>query len=155
MPEVTLVRTIDAPVEKVWAAWDDYANIDRFNPNLARSFLLGDGATGIGATRQCDLNDGKNYIQERIVDYVPNAHMGVDIYNGTMPLKRARADIRMKALAPHRTELTFTMTFEPKMGLIGRLMLPMMKGQFRKLLGKLVDANKAFIETGQEVPRSV
>lgn len=155
MAKVVITRTIDAPVADVWAAWDDYGNIDRFNPNLSRSFLLDEGKeTGLGAVRQCDLSDGKNYIQERVIDYVPNKRMAVDIYHGTLPLKQAKAIIEMKSLAPEKTELRFTMEFTPGMGLLGRLMVPMMKPQFRKLLTKLVEANKAFVERGEEVLRA-
>ncbi|MEX0284498.1 MAG: SRPBCC family protein [Paracoccaceae bacterium] len=155
MPNVTLKTEINAPVADVWRAWDDYANIDKFNPNLKRSFLLDETqATGLGATRQCDLEDGKNYIQERIVDYVPERRMVVDIYNGTMPLKSARAEISMRDLGQNRTELQFAMHFVPKFGLLGRMMVPMMKGQFRKLLGKMIDANRAYIEDGVVIARA-
>jgi uncharacterized protein YndB with AHSA1/START domain len=154
MPHVTVTRTIDAPVSEVWATWDDFANIDKFNPNLNRSFLIGDnGPTGLGATRQCDLEDGKNYIQERIIEYVPDKKIVVDIYNGTLPLKSAKAEIQMTAVGPNRTELNFTMHFVPKMGLLGRLMVPLMKPQFKKLLGKLVDGNRAYIESGVVIAR--
>ena len=155
MAQVILTREINAPVAEVWASWDDYANIDRYNPNLKQSFLInGSDATGMGATRQCDLEDGKNYIQERITRYVPEKRMTLDIYNGTLPLKKAEADIRLRPLGPTRTELQFIMRFTPKMGLLGLLMVPMMKPQFRKLLGKLVDANKAYVERGEEVSRA-
>jgi uncharacterized protein YndB with AHSA1/START domain len=154
MPHVTVTRTIDAPVSEVWASWDDYANIDKFNPNLNRSFLIGDnGTTGLGATRQCDLEDGKNFIQERIVEYVPEQKVTVDIYNGTLPLKSAKAEVQMKSVGPNRTELNFTIHFVPKMGLLGLLMVPMMKPQFKKLLGKLVDGNRAYIESGVVIAR--
>lgn len=155
MASVTVTRVINAPLEKVWASWDDYANIDKFNPNLNRSFLIdNNGETGLGATRQCDLNDGKNFIQERIIGYTPLKKIKIDIYNGTMPLKRAEADIDLKPLGPNKTELSFTMDFTPKMGLLGRLMVPMMKPQFRKLLGKLVDGNKAYLENGVVIARA-
>ncbi len=155
MASVTVTRVINAPLEKVWASWDDYANIDKFNPNLNRSFLIdNNGETGLGATRQCDLNDGKNFIQERIIGYTPLKKIKIDIYNGTMPLKRAEADIDLKPLGPNKTELNFTMDFTPKMGLLGRLMVPMMKPQFRKLLGKLVDGNKAYLENGVVIARA-
>ncbi len=155
MPHVTLTRTINAPVAEVWKTWDDFANIDKFNPNLKRSFLVEEnGQTGLGATRQCDLEDGKNYIQERIVEYTPERKMAVDIYNGTMPLKSARAEIEMRATGPNRTELQFTMHFVPKFGLLGRLMVPMMKPRFRKLLGRLVDGNRAYVEDGVVIARA-
>lgn len=155
MPEVSVITIINAHVEEVWNAWDDYAHIEKFNPNLSRSFLLdGSQATGLGAERQCTLTDGKNYIQERIVEYRPNQRMKVEIFNGTFPLKDNYATIDMRQTGPNRTELHFKMEFEPKYGLLGRLMVPMMKPQFRKLLRKLIDANKAYIERGEVVARA-
>ena len=155
MAKIEITETVNAPVTDVWAAWDDYGNIDKFNPNLNRSFLIDDsGETGLGAQRQCDMSDGKNFIQERIVEYVPQKKMVVDVYHGTLPLKSAKATISMKPLAIDRTELSFTMEFTPGMGLLGRLMIPMMKPQFRRALTKLVAACKAYVETGEEVKRA-
>ena len=152
MATITLNRIIDAPVDHVWAAWDDYAHIDKFNPNLKRSFLLDEvRATGLGAVRQCDFADGKNHIKERITDYVPNRRMVLDIYDGTVPLKRAEAVIEMEPAGAGRTKLTFTFAFTPKLGFLGRLMIPLIKGQFRPALGRLLDGNKAFIERGETV----
>ncbi len=150
MAEVKLARDIDAPVAQVWASWDRFGAIDMFNPNLRKSFLInGSQETGLGAERQCDLADGKNFIQERIVEYIPERRMTVDIYNGTMPLKQAVAKIELTPLSPTRTRVEFTMSFTPKMGLLGRIMVPMMKPQFARLLGKLMDGNKAFVERGE------
>ena len=147
MPIVTVKTVINAPASKVWEAWDDFGNIDRFNPNVKRSFLIGGSAdTGLGATRQCDLADGRNHIKERIVEYIPHRSMVVDIYAGTIPLKSATAAIQLRALGGIQTELTFTMDFVPKMGLIGRLLAPLMKPQFRKQISGLVNANRAFVE---------
>ena len=155
MAKVIVTRIINAPVADVWAAWDDFGNIDRFNPNLKQSGLInGSARSGLGAERQCDLKDGKNYIQERVVDYQPERRMTVDIFNGSLPLKRAKATIEMTPQAVRRTELTFTMEFTPGMGLLGQLMVPMMKPQFRRMLSGLVDANKAYVERGEEVRRA-
>ncbi len=155
MAKVHLKRMIDAPVAKVWDSWNDYGNVDKFNPNLSRSFLIGDnGETGLGATRQCDLNDGKNYIQEKIIAYVPERKIAVDIYNGTMPLKRAVATIELIPLAANRTEVNFTMEFTPKFGILGKVMIPLMKPQFKKLLNKLIDGNKAYLEDGVVIARA-
>lgn len=155
MPHVFLERVIEAPVTQVWATWDDYAHIEKFNPNLSRSFLLdGSKQSGLGAERQCTLTDGKNFIQERIVEYQPNQKMKIEIFNGTFPLNDNFATIEMRQMSPNRTELTFLMEFVPKYGLLGRMMLPIMKPQFRKLLGKMMDANKAYIERGEVVTRA-
>lgn len=152
MPNVTLIRLIDAPVSEVWTTWDDYAHIDKFNPNLSRSFLLGESqTTGLGAERQCTMSDGKNYIQERIVEYKENELLKIEIFNGTFPLKDNFATIEMREVGPRKTELSFSMDFVPKFGALGRMMVPLMKPQFKKMLGKMLDANKAYIERGEVV----
>ena len=158
MADVTVNRTVNAPVADVWAAWDDFGAIERFNPNLKASYLIGDSAdqgppTGVGATRQCDLKDGRNHIRERIVDYAPERRMVVDIYDGTMPLESATATITFEPTAAERTRVTMRMDFRPKFGPLGTLMVPMMKPQFRRMLQGLLDANAAFVERGEEVQR--
>lgn len=148
MPKISVSSIIEAPISRVWDAWDDYGRIDQFNPNIIRSFLINNSAsTGLGATRQCDLADGKNYIRERIIDYVPERRMVVDIYDGTIPLKSAIASIEMRPLGSMQTELSFTMEFTPKMGLIGRLLTPVMKPQFRKQISGLLTENRKFVES--------
>lgn len=155
MPKVSTKTTILAPLEQVWSAWDDFGAIAKFNPNLNKSFLINQSQeTGIGAERQCDLSDGKNFIRERVIEYVPNKKMKVDIYAGTMPLKRATALIQIRALGPHQTEVNFEMEFVPKMGLLGRLMVPLMKPQFTKMLNSLLAGNKAFVENGTIIARA-
>lgn len=149
MPEVTVSRTINAPLPDVWAAWDDFGNIAKFNPNLNSSHsLTGSHATGQGATRQCNLADGKTYLHERIVEYVPQTRMVIDIYDGNMPVKHAVATLNLRASGRERTEVSLTMGFTPKFGLLGRMMVPMMKPQFRKMLNALLDGNANFVERG-------
>lgn len=148
MHSVTETTIINASVSDVWKSWDDFANIDRFNPNLSRSFSIDEkGVTGLGARRQCDFTDGRNFVREEIVEYFPEQKMRVDIYNGSLPLKKAQGVIEMRSLGPQQTEISFSIEFLPKMGLLGRLMVPLMKPQFRKALVKVVDGNRAFVES--------
>lgn len=149
MPTIELTKDINASIEDVWKSWDDYGNIATFHPGLQSSHLInGTSDTGLGAERQCNMKDGKNYIQERIVDYVPNKRMSVDIYSGTMPLKSALATIEVKALGANRTQVRMKMKFQMKFGFFGRLMAVMMKPQFRKLLESALASNKTFVESG-------
>lgn len=154
MATITVARTIHRPVAEVWTSWDDFGNIDKFNPNIDKSFLLANAETGQGATRQCNL-DAKNHIQERIVSYVPEKSLRIHIYDGTLPMKEAYATFDFQAVGPNRTEVTMTMDFTPKFGLLGRLlMVPMMKPQLRKMCGKLLDGNKAYVEDGVVIARA-
>lgn len=146
MADVIVDRIVNAPPTAVWQSWDDFGGIAAFNPNLASSHLLGSQPTGRGATRQCDMKDGKNHIRERIIEYVPNEKMVIDIYEGTMPLKKAVATITLSSLGGDRTRVVMKMEFVPKFGPLGALMVPMMKPQFRKMLQGLLDGNAAYVE---------
>jgi ribosome-associated toxin RatA of RatAB toxin-antitoxin module len=149
MAKITVTRNVTAPLLDVWASWDNFGAIARFNPSLKASRLInGSAPSGTGATRQCDLADGKNYIRERIIGYFPQQKMVIDIYEGTMPLKKAVATITFRALAPNRTEVAMTMDFVPKMGLLGLLLVPMMKSSFRKMLTRLLSSNADYLEKG-------
>jgi len=127
MAEVTVQRTINAPVEDVWASWDAYGDIVKFNPGIARSFLLdGSSSTGLGAERQCDFPDNKNYVRERVIGYVPEKQMVIDIFDSTVPIKKAVATITFVPVGQSSTSVTMRMEFTPKLGLIGMMMSPLM-----------------------------
>lgn len=150
MANVTVERTISAPIDKVWESWDQFGSIYRFNPNLKGSRLINNSPeSGIGARRQCDLADGKNYIRERVIGYTPNKEMIIDIYEGTMPLKKAVATLRLDAVNDRTTRVSMSMDFEPKMGLLGKMMVPMMKPQFARMLGALLEGNDRFVTRGE------
>ncbi|MEO0458370.1 MAG: hypothetical protein AAF152_17565 [Cyanobacteria bacterium P01_A01_bin.114] len=42
-----------------------------------------------------------------------------------------------------------TMEFEPKLGVVGKLMVPMMKPKFKGMLNALLAGNDAFVTRGQ------
>ena len=140
-------RIVDAPLAACWDAWNRFGDIDFFSNAVKKSYLMDGGPQeGMGAIRHCDLADGKNFLEEKIVAYVPNKTISYAVINGSMPLKSDVAKIDLKALGANRTEMTFTMDFEPSMGIVGKLLLPIMKPQFTKTLGRILDGYKAGIE---------
>ena len=152
MAKVTVKKTVKAPLEQVWASWDDFGNIYRFNPNLRSSRLLPESkASGIGALRQCDMADGKNYIREKIIGYRDQKEIVIDIYEGTMPLKSAVATVSFLSPESEHVVVKMEMDFKPKFGLLGALMIPMMKPKFRQMLQALLDSNAAYVEKGKTV----
>jgi hypothetical protein len=42
------------------------------------------------------------------------------------------------------------MQFEPKMGILGKMMVPIMKKMFKPMLQNLLDANAAYAENGMQ-----
>lgn len=153
MARVIVSKRINAPIDEVWASWDDFANIYKFNPNLTKSYLLGDEnkATRVGSRRQCDLNDNKNWLREEIIEYRPNERLKIDIYDSSMPIKSMLATVEFEKISDNRTRIRFTSEFEPKLGLLGKLMLPLMRRQFTSMLQALLDANAEYVERGQVV----
>ncbi|WP_421723115.1 SRPBCC family protein [Bauldia sp.] len=148
MATVTATRTVNAPLAEVWASWDEFADIRKFHPDLRDSYLLADSAaTGLGALRQCDFKDGKTYLKEKIIGYEPRQWLVIDIYETSAPIKKAGASFDFKALGPSQTEVTMRLEFTPRMGLLGQLMLPMMKRQFAKSVTGLLEGNAAYVES--------
>lgn len=154
MTRFTLTKRVNAPLADVWRTWDNFGDIYRFNPLLRHSHLLGDTdqPTGIGSERHCDMADGKNWVRERIVDYRPMKAITIDAYDGSMPLRKLVAAFQFREITPEMTSVQMQVSFEPKFGLVGKLMAPMMKRQFRKMLQRLLDCNAAHVERGEVVP---
>ena len=154
MASITEKTIIHAPIDQVFASWhDEYADIYKFNPVIGKSFLLKETQVnkGLGALRQCNFVDGKNWIRERVSEFTENKRIVVDIYEGTVPIKNGKATISFKDLGGGKTELTMTVSFEPKIPLIGALMVPVMKKQFGANIRSLVAANARYVERGEQV----
>ncbi len=148
MAELSLTKRVKAPLDIVWAVWDDYGNVDKFHPLLSDSHIVANESlkTGIGAKRQCNLKDGKNWIREEIIEHTPNEKIVINAYDGTMPLKKAVVSFDFKAINAQETDVTVHMNFEPKMGVIGKIMAPMMKGKFQKMMGTVLEASADYAE---------
>jgi len=155
MKSVTVEAIVDASVDKVWASWDDFGRVARFHPGIKASRLLaGSSPSGMGARRQCDLSgNGKQFVREKIVAYDPPNRMVIDIYETTVPIRSAQATLHLSPAGSGRTRVEMTMQFTPGMGLLGRLMSPMMTSQFRSMLGRVLKGNSAFVTSGIEVAR--
>jgi len=157
MPELVVARTVSAPLAELWRSWDQFDEIYRFNPVINQSPLLpSSAASGLGAERVCRHVDGKTYLKERIIGYRPEEHIVVDIFEANVPLKEAKVTLDFEALSAGESRVTMRFAFTPKFGLLGRLMTPLMKAQFRKNLTGLLAANAEFVEKGVEIhPRLV
>jgi len=158
MAEVKVNKRMNVSTEKAFACWnDDYENIYKFNPNLKHSKLLNNSprASGVGALRRCDMADGKNWINEKVLKSEKNKQLVIDIYEGTLPFKSAIGTIDFRTVNPHQTDVSFTMSFKPKMGIIGLILIPLMKRMFKPSLQALLDGNADFLEHGKQVNQTV
>ena len=129
--QIKIKRTINAPSDALWAYLADYSNIHRFHPLLKGSdFIEGAQTCEIGSTRQCDMKDG-NYIKEKVTDWKEGSHYSVDIYETSMPIKRATATLGVRSLGVNKSEAYMNMEMIPKY----KVLQPMMFLMFRYFAG--------------------
>ena len=146
---IVVNQIVAAPIDDVWATWDDFGVVARFAPNLKNSFLVdGSARSGLGAKRQCDMADGKNYLKEEIVEYVPKERLVIDVYDGSMPVESGRGAFDLEPVDSNKTKVTMTMDFEPKFGIAGKFMMGVMKPKFRSQLQSMLKGNAEYIEQG-------
>lgn len=145
MSIITVDHEVGASAAKVWKTLEDFGGVAKWNPVIATSRILpGKPATGVGAERQCDMDDGKNWLRERVVSWDPGRSMTIDIYEGTMPLASAQGTLSVEALGPERSRVVMTMEYRPKMGVLGAMMdaivlKRMMRGMMSRGLKGLSD----------------
>jgi len=80
--------------------------------------------------------------------YEPGRKLGLVIDDTTMPMKGATCLFEVRPLGPNRSEIIFSMDFTPPMGLLGRLMLPMMKPMLRGKMAKALQGKDAYVTQG-------
>ncbi len=134
MPEFTITRHIEAPVETVWAVLDDFGDIQRWNAGVAASELTSAGPVGAGTTRSCEFVPFGS-VNERIDCHEPGARLTVDIYETSkLPISGAVADFNI-APADGGTELTLHYSYT--LNFLGRLMKGYTAKQLEKGIGGL------------------
>lgn len=148
MHTITVKQFVDAPLEDVWNSWKDFDNVERFSSVVRESRLLGDirGAIGVGTKRECELSDGRNWLREEIVEFVPLKTISVDVYESSLPIRSMRATLRLRKLADSRTETVMTVEFVPRRGLLGKMMGPLFKRRFRPIVATSLSDNASWVE---------
>jgi uncharacterized protein YndB with AHSA1/START domain len=134
MPEFTITRQIEAPVEAVWEVLHDFGDIQRWSAGVKASELTSEGPVSEGSTRHCNFAPF-GAVNERVDRHEPNQRLTVNIYETSkLPISGSVADFN---IAPHGdgTELTLHYSYTPN--LLGRLMKGYTDKQMRKGIGGL------------------
>lgn len=146
---------IEAPKERVWSALADFGNVYLWNPAVDHSRSTSDVPNGIGATRHCDLTISKASIEERVVEWVENERMRVEIFDGrrTPPFREAWGDITLEEV-PGGTLTGLRLHYELKGGILGGVIDRLMvRRQYGKGLKLALAGLKYHVETGKPVEK--
>ena len=141
MTIATHTRTIEAPAADVWHVLADFAHVDLHHPAVERVSMLSESQQGVGTTRICHFYDGTS-ATETVTHWVEGESFRVDLSDFSMPVKRADAEMVVKADGPNRSSVTLTMNFEMKGGMLGGVagglvVRPMMQRMFKRVFDGL------------------
>lgn len=134
LPDFTITRQIDAPVETVWEVLRDFGDIQRWSPGVTDSELTSQGAVSEGTTRHCDFAPFGG-VNERIDRYEPNERLTVNLYETfKLPISGGVADFR---IAPHDDGTALSLHYSYTLNTMGRLAKGYTDKQMRKGIGSM------------------
>jgi uncharacterized protein YndB with AHSA1/START domain len=132
VPEFTVTRQIDAPVETVWEVLHDFGDIQRWSPGVTTSELTSNDPVGEGATRQCGFAPFGG-VHEKIDLHEPNERLTVNIYETSkLPISNAVADFN---ITPKDGGTELTLHYSYTLNTMGRLVKGYTDKQMRKGIG--------------------
>ena len=147
-------RVVPAPLASTWAAISQMRAVQDWHPNVARSEVLTDRTSGVGASRRVEFQDG-NSVVETVIE-----ESELDFTTMTMSemplLKDARVTIRTEQKSAGETEVTFSINYGVQYGPVGWLLNALvMKRLFRKVFGVALAGLSYHLETGNLVTDSL
>jgi uncharacterized protein YndB with AHSA1/START domain len=136
VPDFTVTRQIDAPVETVWEVLHDFGDIQRWSPAVTTSELTSAGPVGEGTTRSCDFAPF-GAVNERIDRHEANERLTVNIHETSkLPISGAVADFN---ICPHDGGTELTLHYSYELNTLGRFAKGYTEKQMRKGIGSMAN----------------
>ena len=121
MRSIEVERVISAPRAAVWGVLADFPNIADWNSGVKKSFSTGTQATGLGATRHCDLAPFGG-LEETATGWTPNEQLIVSIDSSKkLPIKRGSVVFDL-ADRGDGTHIAMNYEYESKFGVLDGLL---------------------------------
>ena len=142
--------TIDASPARVWDAAADLAGVHKYWEMVIISYLSSDRATGIGASRICDMLDGSS-MEETIIQWDDCKSYALDTHPIGTNDGPFKTTIGRFALHPQGsgTRIVLDLDFELKAG--REQELPTRSAELDRACKIVVGGLKSHVETGREL----
>ena len=145
--------SIDAPQEVVWKAIADFQGIGEFHPYIKTVDLHTENNGGLGSKRTCHFNDGSD-IDEEIIEWVEGEKYTINGSNFSLPLKVLHGTVGVRTV-DGMSEAYMKIEYQPKFGLIGKLMSTMlMKRALSKRIEGVLAGLNYLITNKKRAPRA-
>ncbi|MFQ5890924.1 MAG: SRPBCC family protein [Gemmatimonadota bacterium] len=145
MGSFSVMRTIDAPAQDVWAVLAEIGEIHAWNPGVESSRLTTEQKEGVGAGRHCDLS-GRNYVDEEVVEWQPGERLTMRVIGTNLPFKIAEIHFLLRA-QDGSTAVTVSLEYDLKFGVAGKLLdLLLVRRIYERGMGALLSGLKREVE---------
>ncbi|MCH9688718.1 MAG: SRPBCC family protein [Deltaproteobacteria bacterium] len=147
-------QVVHASLAPTWSAISRMGAVQDWHPNVARSQVLTDHDSGIGASRRVEFQDG-NSVVETVVEESESGYTTMEM--SEMPLlDNAFVTIRITERSDDETEVTFSIDYRLRYGPLGWLINAlMMKRMLRKAFETALAGLSHHLETGDLIADSV
>lgn len=112
---------ISAPVEKIWSTLSNVEELEKYDPTVARSMALSQNKSGVGAVRKVNMQDGKNWFEERCTACEPNKSLTYELTACSFPISELKHSYMLEQIGG-QTKVTQVMEYRVKFGVLGKIM---------------------------------
>ena len=137
---------INAPIDKIWEALSTTDLLDHYDPTVKKSTPLTANKSEIGAKRKVDMQDGKNWFEERITACVVNQELTYELTACSFPVESLAHSYSFER-ADQGITVRQVMIYKVKFGFLGKIMdRIMIKKQSDAGIKKFMAGLKSYVE---------
>ena len=153
MPATVEATTIvHAPKDAVWGVLADFPNIADYTDTVKASASTSEDASGVGASRHCDLSPAGT-LEERIIDFEAGNKLVISVYKTTgVPIKNSGTTFSVAEIDENTTRLTMSANVRAKGGLLAGIIERVLASRLPKGADRLIQDLGASAERIAEAP---
>jgi hypothetical protein len=141
---------VELPLSRSWALLSDLTLAHEYVPGIQRTELVGDKATGVGASRRV-FSGERDYIRETVTRWQEGEGCTLDLHddegNAPAPFSQASFDYRLEAAGEDRTLVSTELRFILRGGVVGQwLGSALLGGVFQEQVDAVTESLKVFYE---------
>lgn len=137
---------INAPIDKIWDALTQVDKLDTYDPTVKKSTAITEKTTGLGAARKVDMLDGKNWFEESCTTYNKNMALTYTLTACSFPVHNLHHDYSFEQI-DGKVRVIQKMNIQMKYGILGKLMLVMLRPQWNTGIKQFLGGLKNHAET--------